>query len=40
MAYAEDTKVPVERSCAEIETLLRRYGGPAGLGAGSAATVA
>jgi hypothetical protein len=26
MAYAEDTKVPVERSRAEIEALLRRYG--------------
>jgi hypothetical protein len=26
MPYAEDTKVPVERSRAEIEALLRRYG--------------
>jgi hypothetical protein len=26
MPYAEDTKVPVERSHAEIETLFRRYG--------------
>lgn len=26
MSYAEDTSVPVERSRAEIETLLRKYG--------------